>query len=377
MVTPTSAFDPSVYKELEGKELPVAIGIGSTSPVFEPITTMEIRRNAYSVADYNPLFSDPEYAKNTRYGGVIAAPYYPYMIDDTVSACIPLRIPGTTIVYTGTDWSWFAPIRPGDVITTRRKFLRADAHHSSYSGNIAFLFGETTYTNQRDEVVAVGVSNNAQYMLEEARQRNKYDDESGGADFPVFPLELKEKIQRDKRAQEVRGATPRYFEDVKVGDSICPVVQGPLLNPEVGFFILNKRFGPEDYVRAYPRDPANIPLEFIGEQADPWTSGRYGPGVAYANRAMPRGFDYGYQRMSWLIRSASSWIGDGADLKTLSGRLRRPYLEGDVVWYGGEVVDKRVEGGEHLVQCELRGKTQDDLLVIDGGFVAALPSRHP
>jgi acyl dehydratase len=339
----------------------------------DPVDISEFRRSAYSVGDYNPLWTDSAYAKTARYGVAVAPPYFFYAIDPG-SASPPLPMPpNVTVVYAGTDWEFHEPLRAGDVVHVKRRFLRAEHKESKFSNNAAYMYGETTYLNQNDEVLAVGVGIAARFPVDEAKDKGKY---LGDAKFPTYTEEMLRKIQADKRAQEIRGANPRYFEDVNIGDKITPVVQGPMWMAEVvNYFIGGRRWGPTDFPMAYPRHPDDVLLHPL---PDPWTAGHINnlPGQAYENRAMPRGFDVGYQRVAWLLRCASAWISDAADLKSLKGRLLRPNFEGDVSWYTGEVVDKRVENGEHLVECSLTGYNQDDVVHTGGSFIAALPTKR-
>ena len=363
------------YKEWEGKELPPFPGnhIGflfADNP--DPVDISETRRSAYAVGDYNPLWCDAAYAEGTRFGGAIAAPHFYFSIDHGLSYP-PVAMPAaSSLVYSGADWEFFRPLHVGDVVTAKRKFLRIEERESKFAGQTAYLHGETTYYNQRNELLARGVGICALFLVGEAKDKAKYKTEDK---FPTFSEEMLATIQRDKQAQKIRGAEPRYFEDVNVGDVLQPVVQGPLWMGEVvNFFVGSRRWGPVDYPMAYPKHPEYIPLEPI---PDPWTGGHSNnkPGQAFDNRAMPRGFDVGYQRIAWLLRLASAWIGDAADLKSLSGRLNRPNFEGDVSWYTGEVIDKRVEDGEHLVECSLTAHNQDGRQHTEGSFIAALPTR--
>ena len=358
-----------------GKELPPypqpMLGMSQVdSP--DPVDVSDIRRSAYSVADYNPLYDDPAYAKTTRHGGVVAPPYFFYAIESG-GGHPPVPPPeNTTVVYAGTDWEYFTPLRVGDVVHTKRKFLRAEEKQSKFSGRAAYFYGETTYLNQRDEILATAVAIHARFHIEDAKSQGKYKGEDA---MPTFDEAMLRKIQHDKQHQEIRGAEPRYFDDVEVGDVLTPIVQGPLWMGECVFYFQGaRRWKTGESTMAYPRDPAEIPLH---PMPDPWTAGHTNnePGQAFENRAMPRGFDVGYQRVAWLQRLASSWVGDDGDIKSLKGRLTRPNFEGDVSWYTGKVVGKRVERGEHLVDCELTAHNQDDLAHTFGSFTAALPTK--
>ena len=52
------------------------------------------------------------------------------------------------------DWEFFQPLRPGDIISSKKKIL--DIYEKKgKSGELIFIITETTYTNQREEVVVI------------------------------------------------------------------------------------------------------------------------------------------------------------------------------------------------------------------------------
>ena len=55
----------------------------------------------------------------------------------------------------------------------------------------------------------------------------------------------------------------------------------------------------------------------------------------------------------------TNWAGDDAFVRKLSVRLPSPNLVGDLTWCGGQVVAKRFEGDEYLVDVECWGKNQN------------------
>ena len=90
---------------------------------------------------------------------------------------------------------------------------------------------------------------------------------------------------------------------------------------------------------------------------------------------MPGGYDVGTQRVSWLGQLMTNWMGDDGFLRKLSVSLRRPNIFGDVSWCRGQIVDKRVEDGLHLIYLDLAVVNQLDEKTATGTAVAALPSR--
>ena len=145
------------------------IGTESEPVTGYPVTEHEIRRYAYAVDDLNPLWTDPEYARSTRQSGIVAPPLFysiPFGIDRPLAELRedgvakgwqgrlmpPLR--ATRAMAGGTEVEFFRHIRPGDILTFRSRL--ADVYErEGRSGRLAFVISETTYTNQRDEVVCV------------------------------------------------------------------------------------------------------------------------------------------------------------------------------------------------------------------------------
>jgi acyl dehydratase len=73
-----------------------------------------IRRFAESIGDANPLYYDEEFARATRWGGIIAPPTFLCLL------LPPLPAPeidfGTIKLNGGSVFESFRPVRPGDVI---------------------------------------------------------------------------------------------------------------------------------------------------------------------------------------------------------------------------------------------------------------------
>lgn len=132
------------------------------------VTALDVKRFAVATDDRNPLYTDAEQAKRSRYGGLIAPPLFymapltdPVPEDELRPDGLPSEgrfpIPPTPLprlMDGGTDIEFFAPIRVGDTLTARSKIV--DIYQKEgRSGPLIFVVRETTYTNQNDEVVVV------------------------------------------------------------------------------------------------------------------------------------------------------------------------------------------------------------------------------
>lgn len=153
--------DPSISTEaraMVGKE---------AAPQTREVTETAIRRFAQAIGDTNPMYVDEEYARRTRWGGIIAPPTFFFTLgyyDD--SAGVQLRedgrpiggeldvpLPVSRTVGGASAIEFGEPARPGDVITVRKRV--ADVYcKEGKSGILYFTVVETSYTNQRGELVA-------------------------------------------------------------------------------------------------------------------------------------------------------------------------------------------------------------------------------
>lgn len=143
--------------------------IGRQAPPWTiEVTALDVKRFAVATDDRNPLYTDAEQAKQSRYGGLIAPPLFymapltdPVPEDELRPDGLPYEgrfpIPPTPLprlMDGGTDIEFFAPIRVGDTLTAHSKIV--DIYQKDgRSGPLIFVVRETTYTNQNDEVVVV------------------------------------------------------------------------------------------------------------------------------------------------------------------------------------------------------------------------------
>jgi acyl dehydratase len=130
-------------------------GVGMEwEPLVYEITEEMIRRCTRAIGDPNPMWQDKEYAGKSQYGGIIAPPTFVWTIGlvelmeriGSVEAFVSMLNGGAELEY-------FKPIRPGDVITAVTKLSNVREREGNL-GRMLFMSLETTYKNQRQELVA-------------------------------------------------------------------------------------------------------------------------------------------------------------------------------------------------------------------------------
>jgi hypothetical protein len=269
-------------------------------------------------------------------------------------------------------------VRVGDTITAQARLIDAVEKKGQHVPRMILQSGEVIYRNQRDEVVARAVGK----TMRTPRARA-----SGGMAYkPRLQRYTKDELEAIEKgcSKEVRsGSTPRYWQDVQVGEELLPVVKGPLRVTDIAaplasgggegevnvgqgahvFQLLHRRRHPADIYT----DPET------GAQDHP----HRGHWEAFMARevGMPGVYDIGFQRIPWLAHLVSNWMGDDGFLRKLEATLRRPNVSGDTTWCRGKVTGKYIERGEYLVECQVWGENQLGEVIMPGKAVVALPSR--
>ena len=188
-------------------------------------------------------------------------------------------------------------------------------------------------------------------------------------------------IEEQILAEKPRGATPRYWEDVQVGDEIDTIIKGPLGLTDFIAFIAGGS-APIPRVAAHSvslkryhkhpkwafRDPRTHALEPVySVHYNDYAAKLQGAQIAY---------DVGIQRTCWQIHSLTNWMGDAGVLKSITGQYRSHVYLADMVRLGGRVDAKEVDAnGDHVVHLTTWARNQRGQEVMPGTAVIALPVR--
>ncbi|WP_317928907.1 MaoC family dehydratase N-terminal domain-containing protein [Halioxenophilus sp. WMMB6] len=334
-----------------------------------------IRHYAHGIGDNNPLWCDPEYAKNTKYGDVVALPSFLFTASRIISGyCGGLS--GVHAMWAGADWTWHKPVMRNDSFRTEAYLKDLIEHQTRFAGRAFQQIYHVDFYNQNNELVAEADSWVFRTDRDEARERGtKYTEVRG----KVEPFTDEQLAEWGKLYDEevIRGATPRYWEDVQEGEALPKMMKGPMT--VTGFICYAQGWGGL-YIRAN-----KLAHEMQKKH----------PGTAIKNRfnvpdcpervhwdedfalevGAPGAYDYGPERCSWLTHHATNWMGDEGFLRKSKCEIRRHNPDGDVIFIEGEVTRKWVEDGKHLVEIKQIAKTHRDELSAQGYSVVELPSK--
>lgn len=341
---------------------------------------------AFGIGDDNPLWHDPDYGKTTRWRGQIASPLYVTTVglDETPPPTPELKalfrglFRGVGKYYSGAKWAWFKPIRPGDVLYREYTTCNIEVkEQSSFTGGITVIDSyRFLYVNQLGEPVAtheMSFVNAERHATKKVAKNEKIERAS-------YTAEEIEQIGAQYAAEERRGATPRYWEDVSEGDQLVPVVKGPLRVTDVIGFHIGWGFG-----QTYGAGPLRYGWKQRGRMPSFYVDDAYGvPDIVQRmhwdpTRAkelgLPAPYDYGTMRTNWLAHLLTNWIGDDGILLRLETEMRAFNFVGDTTTCTGEVVRKYAQDGQFLVDLKIAASNQRGVITSPGTATVALPSR--
>jgi acyl dehydratase len=368
------------------------IGVPEPNPApphYRCPTTDAFRHVAEAYGDDNPLWCDPAYAAGTRWGGPIASPALAggdsLIGDDEVPEVAaehrelmrgdPLR--GVHAYYSASSREWWAPLRPDRALRRRNALVGVLDKPSEFAGRSVHEWTAQVFRDD-ESLLAAQLRLMVRTERGEARERGSERDRTGPEPYSDEQLAT---IDEQYARERPRGAEPRWWEDVREGDELDPLVKGPLTVTDMicwhagmgmGLYrVAPLRLGYENrrrIPRFYHRDELNIPDVMQRVHWDP----------AFARKAgNVTTFDYGRMRETWLIHLCTDWMGDDAWLWTLDCEFRHFNYVGDTHWMRGAVTRRYLaEGDRPAVDVALRGENQRGEVTTPARATVLLPSRE-
>ncbi len=390
MSTTTSAeFEKATdftFKEEDIERAKALVGHYSPSPAQEHLTTAThdaMRNFARSYGDDNPLFNSETYGETTRWGGQIAPPMISIGLNKPLYGDAPkerIKRPsfrGIHVFVSGSTWTWYRPIHEGDQLYSFGGTESVVEKKSEFAERSLLVTYASVKMNQRAEVVAISRTLAIHTERKRAREKGKY----AAIEPATYTDEDIAKLDEVYAAEHVQGAEKRWWEDVTVGDVLQPMAKGPLTQTDMIVFHAGGYgfvpYAPCSNRIAYKNRQRIAPFYVKNEYGVPDVAQRVHWDSAWAQAiGNPMAYDYGVMRDCHLSHFVTDWMGDDGWLVRQSSEIRKFNYIGDTHVITGEVVDKRVEDGMHLVDIEMRGTNQRDVVTCPGTATVALPSRE-
>lgn len=122
--------------------------VGDLARRTREITSRDIELFTELTGDRNPIHYDEDVAARSRFGGIVVQGG---VTTGLLNALVAEDLPGPGSVFLNVNWSFRAPVRPGDVITAEARVLAVRDDKPLYT--LA-----TTITNQDGVVVLDGTA---------------------------------------------------------------------------------------------------------------------------------------------------------------------------------------------------------------------------
>jgi hypothetical protein len=342
-------------------------------PVYNRVATKDLIRHMAYAADYkNPLWRDEKYARNTRWGNIIAPPFFlhcvslggPYNL-----LIVPSQAGTLSGMWVSEDWEFFEPIYANDSFKVWvGPYTIEDATQPDELIERRFkTVGELRYINQKNEVVGVLHRTDIIKYLPPGSdigkifrlgiehdlniERSYYQNFKQTKEYKYTKAEIRT-IDRMYDSEQIRSAKIRYWDDVNVGDELEPVVMGPITAWDTavelqGFGIARlpmmetRRQTPQNIIV----DPAtNIPHKTI----EIHLSGDFAAVTGlYSSTLIQHTIEH------FLGRLITNWMGDDGFLRRFRWFKMANTPLGDTIFGRGKVVRKYIdENGDHLVDLD-------------------------
>ena len=341
----------------------------------EYATRMAILKFTEGIGDPNPLWTDAECAKKSRFGLIVAPPSF-------VWACFAHVVFGWRGLggfHAGCDVEFIRPISIGDKISAECVFKNFEGpKKSSYADETVIDHFQNQYWNQNGELIAKYHWWVVHFARAKARKKKMF----ANLELPhPWTEEQLLQIEQETLSEEIRGSEPRYWEDVKIGDEVGQVVKGPLgITDEIAYIIgggvpIPRLQAHGVALRSYKMHPAWMFRDPNTLGCEPIFAVHYNKAAANA-MGLPQSYDVGIQRHCWGIHLITNWMGDDAWLKRSYAEYTKFVYLSDVVRMKGKVIDKFVDDeGDYCVRIDRFAMNQRNENVMPGYAIVALPSK--
>lgn len=359
-----------------------------TGAIDEPwnitCTNDAVRRFAICIGDDNPLYCRPDYARNTRWGGVIAPPAFEKsmglnrnpVMDPEEAKITSKALRGIQLFHSGGENFYYAPIKEGTTLHRSRYVANVEDKQSEFSGRSVVVTNGLSLWDQSDTVLVDGVD----WFIHAERKKSGSSDKYVRDEPAIYRDEDLAEIEAAYDAEYRRGADTLWFEDVVAGATLPRMVKGPLtvtdlinLHMGAGWLIYGNwpnRLAYENRKKLrgfYSRDEYNGWDTVQRVHWDKDLAQTVGVHMMY---------DIGPVRQFHISNYLTNYAGDDAWIHRIRFEFRRFNYIGDVTWLTGEITEARIdEKLGPLIEVAMRGTNQRGSENIRATATILLPSR--
>jgi hypothetical protein len=272
----------------------------------------------------------------------------------------------------GEDWEIFKPIHVNDsfrVWCRRPKLVDITSSDGKGLRTFQFLAHDVDVINQRDEIV-----NNFKLYLDVIILPERPEAPEPIPDYRYTKEELAF-IDRVFKEEERLGVKVRWWEDVRVGEELRPVIMGPTTLWDQIVYTAGRQeieLAPMMEMRQRGKFLTLDPVTGVTHHGIEW---HHADHVAQL-QGMPNAVHYGVVSRQLLARCITNWMGDDGFIRRFHWRHLATFKIGDTVIAKGKVMKKRVENGEHLIDLSLWTENLRGYISVPAVATASLLSKE-
>jgi acyl dehydratase len=348
--------------------------VGCVAPDVEPgvgvASWINVSRFVDASGDDNPLYLDVRYGAGSVHHTMLAPPTFVLAVRAPGSTGVPdLAEHKLTGALSSLHLSWDDTIRLGDALTGRVVVSdvarrRAETDRARVLSTVDYQRGGAEFARGWAEVEVAPLGEKPQY-----RPIHRYE-----------PAEVQRMVRQLDTEPPSRGAIPRFWSDVAVGDTTPAVLKGPLTLSDLELWVFADgrpvRAGNLHYARPATLNGRRAASPVTGWPAwDPAETSLDSAATAPAGPSAPGGLLF-----TLAGQHVTHWMGDDAFLRQLSMRVMRPFRYGDALWLAGTVIDRFTATDEartryHAITLRVVVRNQLDEPVLEAHAVVFLPDR--
>ena len=300
---------------------------GARRPWVSTATSDAIRHFAWGIGDNNPLWTDVEHARSSRWGRVIAPPCFLYGVDETTVAHDYLD---HRRLYRSVDWTFLDVVPVGSVLQAAAWQI---GEHET--GGVVEQVGRVEF-----RIAGAGLVACAETRCLRSSQSSTVVEDRPELRYSGEQLEA---IERAILSEVRRGEENRNWEDVSVGDALGPLLKGPLSIMDV-----------------------------VAWSAA--TSGVVDDDCGHSEGGLNEQSATGPEQVAWIGQLLTDWMGDDAFLHRLSVVIDVCPVLGTTTAMEGQVTAVEVVSGRPTAHIRLTATSQEGESLASGTAQVLLPS---
>lgn len=259
-------------------------------------------------------------------------------------------LPGTAAVWLGDMWNFHRPVHLHEALSATVAIESVTPKVSRSRGASVLVCERFEFRDGQGKNVASYVKTTMRFARREGNQEHP-----SPVPEPFYTGQELDELARSvvAEADRRRGDETRAASTVAVGDSLGTLVKGPLSLTSIIAWVAGwgSPYLQTDRLahRGWLDDPTQRMTVPSTGRPESIEAPHWEPELA-AVSGLPRGYDFGAQRICWLVHLVTDWAGNLGQVRALDAQIIGPNLIGDLTTISGSVA--QLIGDDAVCQVE-------------------------